>query len=302
MKRVLITGARGFVGRHCLAPLVEKQYEVHAVSRQSAGVDEAPDEVRWHSANLLEKSEISSLLAAVRPTHFLHCAWFAVPGEYWTSPENFRWVETGQHLLDAFADYGGRRFVGVGSCAEYQWTGGICSEQETPLKPATVYGRCKNQFDRMLESFGARAGVSTAWGRLFFLYGPHEPKQRLVASVIRAILADQPALCSHGKQIRDFLYIQDAADALVALLDSDVQGPINIASGVPIAVAELVKEIAKQLERPALVKLGALPAPQDEPAVLLGDTARLSQEVRWSPQVGLKEGLARTINWWNTQQ
>src|SRR4030095_7552715 len=99
---------------------------------------------------------------------------------------------------------------------------------------------------------------SSAWGRLFFLYGPHEPRERLVASVIRSILMDEPALCSHGRQNRAFLHVQDAADALVALLDSAVSGPVNIASGTPVAVLDVVQEIANPLERPNLVQPGAL--------------------------------------------
>jgi nucleoside-diphosphate-sugar epimerase len=301
MKRVLLTGASGFVGRHCLPALLARGYQVHAVASPKQGPT-APPEVRWHGADLLDKRQISALLAEVRPTHLLHCAWYAVPGKYWTATDNFRWVEAGQHLLKVFSDQGGQRVVGVGSCAEYDRSDGHCSELTTPLKPTTTYGQCKHAFQLFLTAFSKQRKLSAAWGRLFFLYGPHEPAERLVASAIRSILREEPARCSHGQQVRDFFYVQDAAGALVALLDSNIEGPVNIASGEAVSVAEVVRKIANQLERPHLVQLGALPAPDNEPALLLADVARLRDEVGWSPRYDLAGGLAETISWWKLRQ
>ena len=302
MKRVLLTGASGFVGRHCPPALLARGYEVHAVASPKQVAPAGSREVRWHSADLLDSGQTASLLAKVKPTHLLHCAWYAVPKKYWNAPENFRWMEAGRHLLEAFADQGGRRIVGVGSCAEYDWRNGHCSEFATPLKPATTYGACKHAFQLFLTDFSKQAKLSAAWGRLFFLYGPHEPAERLVASVIRSILQEQPALCTHGRQIRDFLFVQDAADALVALLDSTVEGPVNIASGTSITVRGVMQEIANQLERPDLVQLCALPAPENEPPVMSADVARLRDEVGWSPRYDLARGVAESINWWKLRQ
>src|SRR6266404_83718 len=301
MKRVLLTGASGFLGRHCLQALLTRSYEVHAVSSR-IHTSAALPEVHWNRADLLDREQISSLLAEVKPTHLLHSAWYAVSGKYWTAPENFQWVEAGKHLLNAFADQGGQRVIGVGSCAEYDWRDGHCSELTTPLNPATTYGACKHAFQLMLSAFSKHAKLSAAWGRVFFLYGPHESQERLVASTIRSILLEEPARCSHGQQIRDFLYVQDAADALVALLDSDVLGPVNIASGLPITVLEVVQKIAEQMERLDLVQRGALPATENEPSLLVADVARLRDEVGWSPQYDLAGGLAATINWWRLQK
>lgn len=301
MKRVLLTGSQGFVGRHCLPILVAQGYEVHAVSSRIDAPPATPPDVNWHRADLLDPNRVLSLLAQVRPTHLLHCAWYAVPGKYWSAPENFRWVESGLHLLRTFVEYGGKRVVGVGSCAEYDWRYGYCSEGITPLNPATVYGVCKHSFQMMLAALSGDAALSATWGRLFFLYGPHEYSERLVASVIRSLLAGKPAPCSHGEQIRDFLYVQDAAEALVALLGSEVTGPVNIASGVPVRVLDVVQEIAAQMNCPELIQLGIRPASDHDPAVLLADITRLRNEVGWSPHYDLAGGLAQTIGWWRLQ-
>lgn len=301
MKKVLLTGASGFVGRHCLSALRARGYEVHAVSSREIATAITAGVV-WHQADLLDRTHVSSLLEQLRPTHLLHCAWYAVPGKYWNAAENFRWVEASLHLLQTFAEAGGQRAVGVGTCAEYDWSDGQCFEQVTPLNPSTTYGVCKHAFQLMLDAIGKQTGLSTAWGRLFFLYGPHEYRERLVASIITSILRGEAALCSHGEQVRDFLFVEDAADALAALLESEVSGAVNIASGRPVRLRELVDEIAAQLARPDLIQFGVRPAPQSEPPLLLADVARLRDEVGWSPQHDLAGGIAETINWWKLQQ
>ncbi|HEV2802871.1 MAG TPA: NAD(P)-dependent oxidoreductase [Pyrinomonadaceae bacterium] len=318
MKKVLLTGATGFIGRHCLAPLAARGFaEIHAVStRDIAGAgsreeddashDAAPDtsldmwaRVRWHRADLLSGEETERVLKEVRPTHLLHMAWYAEPGKYWTAPVNEDWLRASVRLFDAFAREGGERIVAAGTCAEYDWSGdGLCSEQETPLAPATLYGKCKHALQVELERIARARNLSAAWGRVFFLYGRHEHPQRLVASVIRALLRGEPARCTHGEQLRDFLYVDDVADAFVALLASDVRGAVNVASGRTVALKEVVEEIGRALGKSELVQLGALPAPANEPPVIAASVERLTGEVGWSPRYSLRAGLHETIEWW----
>ena len=125
-----------------------------------------------------------------------------------------------------------------------------------------------------------------------------EHPSRLVASVIRALLQEQPALCSTGEQMRDFLYMPDVAAAFVALLDSEAQGPVNIASGQPVSVKDVVRRIAAELGRQHLIRLGARPTPADDPPFLVGDSRRITTEVGWRPEYDLDTGLRETISWW----
>ena len=296
MKIVLLTGATGFIGRQCLASLLTKGYEVHAVS--SGHRVEAMSGVQWHTADLLHLPSVAGIVASVRPTHLLHLAWTTTPGQYWTSLENVRWVQSGLELLQQFAAHGGRRAVLAGTCAEYDWSDGYCSEHDTAILPKTLYGVSKHALQILTDSFAARTGISTAWGRIFFLYGPHENPERLVSYVIRSILQGAPVLCSHGGQLRDFLYVKDVAEAFVALLESDVRGPVNIGSGSAVELKELIDKIADRLGGRDLVRLGAVVAAKDEPPLLVAAVDRLRDEVGWSPRYALDEGLAETIDWW----
>ncbi len=298
MSRVLVTGASGFIGRHCLPTLIDHGHTVHAVARRPlAGVD---GDIHWHAVDLLDSVARAALVASVKPTHLLHLAWYAEPGQYWTSEANFRWVSASLDLLDRVHQSGGRRAVLAGSCAEYANSTEPCHENLTPLMPASAYGVCKSALGTLAQSWSQRSGVAVAAGRVFHLYGPHEHSQRLVPSIVRALLAGEPADCTAGTQRRDYLSVVDVAAAFVALLESTASGAVNIGSGLPVSVADLAREIARQIGRPELLRLGARPM-GDEPALIVADLGRLRTEVGWVPGRTLNEGLADTIAWWRRQ-
>jgi nucleoside-diphosphate-sugar epimerase len=295
VSRALVTGATGFIGRHTLTRLVERGFEVHAAAR-SAPADRS--EATWHETDLLEAGAPERLVRETRPSHLLHLAWFATPGEFWSSPQNDRWLEASTNLVRAFAASGGERVVVAGTCAEYDWGSGVCVEGDTLLEPATVYGRSKHMLHERTEQIAQEAGIAAAWGRSFFVYGPGEDPNRLVASVIRSLLRGEEARCTPGYQVRDFLHVEDVADAFVAVFDSRATGAINIASGTPTRVRDLVELIAEAVGRRDLVRFGAVPKPPGEPSVLVADVRRLRDELGWVPHFSLEEGVLQTVEWW----
>ena len=295
-KRVLLTGASGFIGRHCLAPLCAAGYEVHAVSSRERSTERP--EAQWHRADLLDKSQLDELVTRIKPTHLLHFAWYAVPGKYPSSPENLRWCQCTLELLHSFADNGGKRAVFAGTCFEYDSRYGFCNEELTPSRPSTFYGVCKNSTREVVAGFSRQFGISSAWGRIFYLFGPHESEARLVPATILALLRGQNVPCSHGRQVRDFLHVEDTASAFVSLLQSEVEGTVNIASGEPITIRSLLEQIAGLLNSQNRVKFGAIAAAPNDPPLLVADTRRLREEVGWQPKSRLQEGLKGTINWW----
>lgn len=296
-KRVLVTGASGFIGRAALPALLRRGYEVHAVARRLP----PPGEVRWHAADLLETRSLPGLLGDIKPSHLLHFAWYAEHGKFWTSPENRRWVDSTVALTQAFHGVGGRFLVAAGSCAEYDWRDGHCDEATTALAPSTEYGACKHAAHVRLAELSRAAGAGCAWGRIFHLYGPHEHPARFVASIIRALLRGEEAPCTQGTQLRDFLHVEDVAEAFVALLDAGASGAFNIGAGRPVTLADLGRQVARLLGRPDLLKLGALPMAPGDPPVLVPRIGRLARDAKWAPRVTLDAGLRDAIKWWRRE-
>lgn len=298
MKRVLVTGASGFIGHQVLAPLATRGYEVHAVARRPATLDMAG--TVWHQADLLNRDSRARLITAVKPSHLLHLAWITDHETYWTSPLNLAWLEASQDLVERFQSAGGARIAVSGTCAEYDWTvpeltQADCVEWLSPCKPASLYGQCKLRFADWLMR---RSGLSASWGRLFFLYGPGEDSRRLVPSIILALLAGRVAPIGQGTQQRDFLTNAEAASAFAALLDSTVTGPVNIASGVAIGIADLAYRVGELLGRRNLVLAGAIPPRSGDPSRLVADVTRLNREVGFWPMSDLDAGLVQTISRW----
>jgi nucleoside-diphosphate-sugar epimerase len=280
--RVLVTGATGFIGRHAVPVLRERGFEVHAIGRSEV--------------DLLAPGVPVAIVERIKPTHLLHLAWNAVPGQFWTAPDNLDWVAASLSLYRAFASAGGQRAVCAGTCAEYDWSYSTLDEVATPCAPTTLYGVAKDSLRRLLQA--SPEGVRLAWGRVFFLYGPHEAPTRLVPDVIRSLLEGREALCGEGLIERDFMHVGDVAAALVALLESDVAGTVNIASGDCLPLRDVIGRVADQIGRPDLVRLGARPSPPSEPPRLAAAVHRLRNEVGFRPSRTLDEGLDETIAWW----
>jgi nucleoside-diphosphate-sugar epimerase len=297
--RVLLTGASGFIGRAVIEPLRQTGFAVHAVARRP--LDIIQTNLTWHVIDLLDQEAMKSLVRRIMPSHLLHLAWYAAPDKYWAARENLDWLSASLALLQVFAESGGARVVMAGSCAEYGPTSDVCYENSTPLIQHTLYGTCKHATQTVLAAYSGQFGLSSAWGRVFLPYGPNEHPVRLVSSVVCALLEGQPALCTSGEQVRDFIYIDDVANAFVVLLRSNVEGAVNIASGSGVAVKEVAMQLGDLLGRRDLVKLGARPTAQNEPSFVVADLRRLTNEVGWRPTISLDEGLARTIDWWRKQ-
>lgn len=300
MKRVLVTGLCGFIGRHCLPLLLEEGYEVHGVYRPEDA--QVGGDVQWHEADLLKAGVASDLLASAGPTHLLHLAWFTKHGTFWSAPENLQWVGASLALLEAFAAAGGTRVLTVGTCAEYEWSDDSLAEASTPMLPSTLYGTCKHALQLMQAKYLSNVGVSAAWARVFFPYGPGEPPGKLVASIVRALLAGLEAPCSSGEQIRDLVYVKDVAAGLVHMLGSSFEGPVNLATGNPVSVREVAETLGRLVGRTELLRMGALPSRVGDPPRLVGDVSRLHDQLGWRAAYDLERGLTETIAHWRRQR
>jgi nucleoside-diphosphate-sugar epimerase len=294
-RRVLVTGATGFIGRGTLLPLRELGFDVHVAGRS------VPDDaaVRFHAANLFDPADTARVVRETKASHLLHLAWDTEPGRFWNSPLNLDWVGASLALVRAFAEAGGTRAVMAGTCAEYRWgEDDPLDEAQSILEPSTLYGISKDALRRILMAYAETASLSVAWGRIFFLYGPAEKPGRLVSDAIQALATQQPFLTTDGLQRRDFMHVEDVARAFAALLACDVRGAVNIASGDAAPVRSVLEAIARETGGQDLLRLGARARSASDPPVIQAAVSRLHREVGFTPRHTLEEGLTQSVNWW----
>lgn len=242
---------------------------------------------------------LRACLSDFRPEACIHLAWYAEPGRYLCASENVACLTDTVGLLGELIDSGCRQVVMAGTCAEYDTDYGYLREN-TPTKPATLYAAAKTSCYLMSREIAARSRIGLAWGRIFYPYGPWEDVRRVVPATIRALLLGQPFPATEGKQVRDYMHVDDVATALCLLAEKGADGAFNIASGVPVAMRQVLEAIGALLGRGDLLQFGAVPCRDWDPPFICGDNQRLRQ-LGWEPRYTLSAGLADTVAWWRAR-
>ena len=201
-------------------------------------------------------------------------------------------------MLNQFKAHGGQRAVIAGTCFEYEFGEPLLNEDTSPSNANNLYGQCKNALREQVAAWSEDNDLPCAWGRIFYLYGPQEYERRLVASVVNHLLKGEEAPCSEGNQVRDFMHVQDVADAFTAVLASDVTGTINIASGADNTIRNVVDKISEFTGNADKLNFGAFQPRAGDPDSVLGDTTKMQEQVGWAPKYNLHHGIEDTVNWW----
>lgn len=269
---VLLTGATGFVGQHVLRALAENGAKVRLVVRDgkkgNLSTSEGVENVVTTPDLFAESADWWAAICNGIDT-IIHVAWYAEPSKYIQSDKNIDCLTGTLQMAKGAAKAGVRRFIGIGTCAEYDLTAGMLSI-ETPLRPLTPYAGAKAAAFMALSQWLPPQGVEFAWCRLFYLYGEGEDARRLVPYLHEQLSVGKPAQLTSGSQIRDFLDVRNAAGMIVQTALSAEQGAVNVCSGIPITVKQLAEQIADKYGRRDLLNFGARPDNLIDPPRVVG--------------------------------
>jgi nucleoside-diphosphate-sugar epimerase len=274
MKKILVTGLSGFIGSHTVDFLIEKGYEIHAVSTKKRS---GTKHINWYNFDLLDENKVKEFFKKTKLSYLLHFAWDVTHGEYVQSPKNYDWLIASINLLKNFKENGGQRAVVAGTQLEYS--------DNSP------YPASKRALLEVLKSLD----ISYAWGRIFYLFGENEHSDRLVPYVINSLLNKEEVKCSNSEQICDFMYVKDVARAFVELLNSDVQGVVDIGSGEGIKIKDLIFKIADHLDGKDLIRLGALKISEQKNYSIIANNYRLKNEVKFVPDFSIDKSIENLI-------
>lgn len=296
--RVLLTGAAGFIGAHIARALLARGAEVHAVVRdrsRTPRLAEIAGQLSLHEADLTDPAALARVVEAARPELCVHSAWYAVPGKYLSGSENLDHVAASLHLAKLLEAAGCKRLVGIGTCFEYDTSVASPLHETSPTAPRFLYATCKLALHDILSAAAPLAKTSFAWCRIFYQYGPMEARERLVPHVIDRLLDPSGrADTSGGEQIRDFLHVADVGAAVAAVALSELEGAVNIGSGVPVTVRDVVTTIAKICDAEDRLHLGAVPYRPNDPMFVCADVQKL-RSTGFTPRYDLESGLRDTV-------
>ena len=298
--RVIVTGASGFVGAAVVRRAHEQGLPVTAlVGPRSDLARLAPiaHEISVVRADITDAAALTAAIADARPDVCIHLA--AAGAVVREDGLDLLWAANAlapARIARALADAGGRRLVTAGSSSEYGTVDGPMDEARA-CDPDDLYGVSKLAGGLLARNVGREAGIETAHLRLFSVYGPGEDPRRLVASVVRALVAGQPIDLTPGGQVRDFVYVDDVADALLAAArEPGIDGlTVNVGTGVQTTVRELCLRVAAITGGDDLLHFGARPYRPGERFGWRAATALAQRTLGWSARTPLDEGLRLTV-------
>ncbi len=296
-KSVLLTGGSGFIGSVVSDELLKRNYVVHSVHYGTC-IENKPNLIQ-HNLNLLDSNAVKKFMADNHFENVIHLAWYTGKGCH-GSNVNMDWTMATLNLLNAFKENGGKKFLGAGSVSEYAFEYGFLREDKTPLTSPSIYGQSKAAVYNIGRVFCKSNDIDFKWARIFNLYGPNEKISRLMPSVICSALRNEDIKVSTCTKQQDYLHVFDTARGIVDLYESGVGGAVNISSGRPTHLKDIVLKIAELTDFKGDIKWGAIPTSFDDEFVC-GDNTRLTKEVGWKQQLNMEEGLKQTINWWKTK-
>jgi nucleoside-diphosphate-sugar epimerase len=289
-RRVLVTGASGFIGRRVVRALVDMGCDVVGASRRRPDAD--PGAADWIVTDLLADGP-HALVVRARADTMVHLAWIATPGLYGESPENLDWLRASTALCATFLVEGGRRLVAAGTC----WEGGL----EAGAGPMSLYAKSKNACRIALEGQVAATPCATlAWARIFYLLGADDHRDRLAPSLARRLAAGEPAEVSARPIERDFIDVRDCGRAIAGLALTDAAGIFDIASGRGLTVRQLAEAMARAAGRPELAGVNPKFDRPGEPARLVGDPTALRRATGFAPALSLEQTIADILRHWQS--
>jgi len=295
---LLIIGGTGFIGRHLTVRALGAGYAITVLSLCPPKANMQIEGANYLQANINDRSQLKAVLSpgnfdyVVNLSGYIdHRSFLSGGGEVINS--HFNGV---QNILNAINWNVIRRFVQIGSSDEY---GNSIAPQYENLRelPISPYSVAKASSTHLLEMLYRTENFPSVVLRFFLVYGPGQDNKRFIPQIINGCISDNSFPVSEGKQLRDFCYIDDVTGAILKVLNNDkVMGEtINIASGQPVSIHDVIELIRTTIGKGA-PDYGKIPYRRGENMALYANIGKAQEILGWSPKIGLKEGIVRTIN------
>lgn len=309
-KKVLVTGAGGFIGSHLVERLVESGAQVRAFVRYNArndwGLIEAlPMDVRNGlevvSGDLKDFGAVRNAVKGTKIVFHLG-ALIAIPYSYINPGDVVQTNVIGSlNVLNAFRECGGEKLIHTSSSEVYGTARYVPIDENHPLQAQSPYSASKIAADKLAESFHLSYDLPVATIRPFNTYGPGQSSRAVIPTIIAQALSKDEIRLGSMHPTRDFTYMGDTVEGFIKIAESpeSIGEVINVGSGKEISIGDLADKIVFLVNRNAKIAFDAVRARPDKSEVnrLLADNSKAKELLQWEPMVSLDEGLSKTIEW-----
>jgi len=294
-KNILIIGGTGFLGYHLCKYFIKLKYDVSSLSLSPPKKIRKLSKVKYFYEDVSKIKNIS-FLEKKSFNYVINCGGYV---DHVNVKKTYNSHFYGcKNLYKVFFKKKIQTFIQIGSSAEY---GNKSSPQKetSKCKPLTIYGKSKLKATNFLFSTLRKNKLPFIVLRFYQLYGPYQDINRFISFAINSCISDKKFPCSEGKQYRDFLYIDDAVNAVKRSLgNKNAYGKIiNIGYGKSIQLRKIIK-IIKQKIKGGIPKFGEIPLRIDEPRIVFPDLSRSEKYLKWRPKISFKKGILKTINFY----
>jgi dolichol-phosphate mannosyltransferase len=302
MKRCLITGASGFVGANLVRRLLREGHETHVLLRpehQAWRLDEIASQLHAHPIDLTQGELVREAVRQLRPEWVFHLAAY---GAYSSQTGFARMADVNLmgtvSLLDACSEAGVEAFIYTGSSSEYGYKDHPPRENEM-LEPNSHYAITKAAATHYCQFVARTAGINTVAVRLYSIYGPYEEPTRLIPTLIAYGLRGALPPLVAPDTARDFVYVDDAVDALLRLAENPPRpGAVyNICSGTQTSMASVVETARKLMGITAEPVWSSMARRSWDTDIWVGSPDAMAQDTGWRSRIDFATGLQRTIDW-----
>lgn len=290
MNRALVIGASGFVGRRTVGALAASGFDVHASSRRKVPTTVSDSGATTHSLDPIDQDAVVRLCHEIRVTHLVLLGWYAEPGRFWHSLDNLASLASNVAAVNGFLTAGGRHVIAAGTGAEYFPGSSAVTVDAAERVDETLYGRSKDALRAVATIACRTAGARLAWGRIFNVFGPGEPEQKIVTSMIAACRSSTPFAVRDSTLRSDYIFVDDVAEAFAALASSDANGAFDIGTGRGHTPLEVADAVSAACRRTLAIESGeALPAKP-----YLADAETIARAIGWRAKRDLESGVRAT--------
>lgn len=311
MKKVLVTGADGFIGSHLTESLLQKGYEVKAFTLYNSfntwgWLDALPKEeleqIEIFSGDVRDSNGVREALKGVDGVFHL-AALIAIPFSY-HSPDSY--VDTNikgtLNVLQAARDLGTERIMITSTSEVYGTAQYVPIDEKHPFQGQSPYSATKIGADRLAESFYRSFNLPISIVRPFNTYGPRQSARAVIPTIITQLLSGKEEIkLGSLTPTRDFNYVKDTAAGFIAIAESDktIGEEINIATQHEISIGDLANEIIRQINPKAKIICDEqrLRPEKSEVNRLLGSNEKIRKLTDWKPQYTFEQGIEETIEW-----